>query len=89
VFFPPLCVLPSAASFAREVQLSGGGQDGAWALSEEPHQSLDVLGSRRQEELFSHELQSPQAQATQSNLILKFREQGFHLLPLPLCMGEL
>ena len=35
------------------------------------------------------ELQSAQAQAAQSYLILQFREQGFHLLSLPLCVGEL
>jgi hypothetical protein len=38
-------------------------------LAEEPHQSLDVLRSRWQEELLPHELQSPQAQATQTNLM--------------------
>jgi hypothetical protein len=27
--------------------------------------------------------------APQSDLILQFREQGFHLLSLPLCFGEL
>jgi len=39
--------------------------------------------------LLSHELQSAQAQATQPDLILQFREQGFQLLSLPLCLGEL
>jgi len=58
-------------------------------LAEESDQSLDVLGHRRQEELLPHELQSPQARATQSDLILDFREQGFHFLSLPLGMGEL
>ena len=58
-------------------------------LTEESHQALDVLGRRGQEELLSHELQSSQAQATQSDLILQFREQCFHFLSLPLCMGKL
>jgi hypothetical protein len=58
-----------------------------WA--EEPHESLDVLGRRCQEELLPHKLQSPQAQAAQPDLILEFREQGVHLLSLSLCMGEL
>ncbi|MFZ1006799.1 MAG: hypothetical protein WAN65_08185 [Candidatus Sulfotelmatobacter sp.] len=42
-------------------------------MAEEPHPSLDVLSRRYQEEL-PHELQSAQAQATQSDLILEFRE---------------
>jgi hypothetical protein len=58
-------------------------------LTEEAHQSLDVLSYRCQEELLAHESKSPQAQAPQSYLILQFREQGFHLLSLPLCFGEL
>jgi hypothetical protein len=58
-------------------------------LAEEADQPLDVLGHRGQEELLSHKLQSPQAQATQPDLILQFREQGFHFLSLPLGMGEL
>ena len=37
----------------------------------------------------SRELQSPQAQATQSDLILEFYEQSLHFLSLPLCFGEL
>src|SRR5208283_4465660 len=31
----------------------------------------------------------PQAQATQTNLMLEFREPGFHLLSFPLCLREL
>jgi hypothetical protein len=58
-------------------------------LAEEPHQSLDVLRSRGQEELLPHELQSPQAQATQTNLMLEFREQGFYFFSLPLRVSEL
>jgi hypothetical protein len=42
-----------------------------------------------QEELLPQELQSAQAQATQSDLILEFRKQGFHLLSFPLCLREL
>jgi hypothetical protein len=33
--------------------------------------------------------ESPQTQASQSDLILQFREQGFHFFSLPLCLGEL
>jgi hypothetical protein len=57
-------------------------------LAEEPDQALEVLRSCREEELLSHELQPPQAQAAESDLIL-FSEQCFHLLSLPLCTGEL
>ena len=53
-------------------------------MAEEADQPLDVLRSGRQEELLPNELHSPQAQATQSDLILQFREQRFHLLSLPL-----
>ena len=67
--------------------LSGGWQNRC-CLTEKAHQALDVLGHRGQEELLPHELQSPQAQATQPDLMLEFREQGFHLLSLPLGMGE-
>jgi hypothetical protein len=48
-----------------------------------------VLRRRSQEELLPHELQSSQTQATQPDLILQFREQGFYLLSLPLGVGEL
>src|SRR6266852_2863357 len=74
--------------FPLSVRLSGGWQKRCFRLVEEAHESLDVLGRRCQEELLPHELQSPQAQATQSDLVLQFREQGFHFLSLPLCMGE-
>src|SRR5437867_12369109 len=49
---------------------------------------LMFLGGRCQEELLANELHSTQAQATQSNLILEFSEQRFHLLSLPLCVRE-
>jgi len=71
------------------LQLSGGYRSRCYRSAEEPHQSFDVLGHRCQEELLPHELQSAQTQAPQSDLILQFREQGFHLLSLPLCCGEL
>src|SRR4029077_8889093 len=58
-------------------------------LAEEADQSLDVLGSRRQEELLTNKPKSPQTQATQSDLILEFREKGFHFFSLPLGVGEL
>src|SRR6266513_109402 len=70
-------------------QLSGGFHSRCRRLAEEPHQSLDVLSYRCQEELLAHEPESPQSQAPQSDLILQFGEQGFHLLSLPLCFGEL
>ncbi len=76
-------------SFHVSVRLSGGGQSRYRRLTEESHQSLDVLSYRCQEELLAHEPESPQTQAPQSDLILQFREQGFHLLSLPLCFGEL
>jgi len=59
-----------------------------WRLAEEADQSFDVLGGRCQEELLANELHSTQAQATQSDLILEFSEQRFHLLSLPLCVRE-
>src|SRR5438874_6625865 len=77
------------AGFLVSVRLSCGGQNRCCRPTEEAHQSLDVLSYRCQEELLAHEPKSPQAQAPQSDLILQFREQGFHLLSLPLCFGEL
>jgi hypothetical protein len=83
----------SSAAVGRFLRASGStkwsraGWGVGWA--EEPHESLDVLGRRCQEELLPHKLQSPQAQAAQPDLILEFREQGVHLLSLSLCMGEL
>jgi hypothetical protein len=47
------------------------------------------LGYSCHEELLSDEPQSPQAQATQSDLILEFRKQGLNFLSLALCPGEL
>src|SRR4029077_21103004 len=64
-------------------------QNWYWRLAEEAHEPLDILSYRCQEELLAHEPESPQTQAPQSDLILQFREQGFHLLSLPLCFGEL
>jgi hypothetical protein len=58
-------------------------------LTKEAHQPLEVLRYGCQVELFPHKPQSAQTQAPQSDLIFQFREQGFHLLPLPLCLGEL
>src|SRR5271166_2580940 len=79
----------AVAGILVAVRLSGGLQNRCCRLTEEAHQSLDVLGYRCQEELLAHEPESPQTQAPQSDLILQFREQGFHLLSLPLCFGEL
>jgi hypothetical protein len=53
-------------------------------LVEEADQALDVLGGRGQEELLTNELHSTQTHATQSDLILQFREQCFYLLSLAL-----
>src|SRR5579859_484124 len=77
-----------AAAFVLCVRLSSGWQNRGGRLAEEPHQSLDVLGGCRQEELLPLELQSAQTQATQSDLILEFCEQGFHLFSFPLCLGK-
>ena len=71
------------------VQLSVRWKNARHRLAEEPHESLDVLGYGGQEELLADEPQSPQAQATQSNLILEFRKQGLNFLWLALCLGEL
>src|ERR1700732_3657852 len=79
----------AVAGFLVFVRLSGGRQNRCYRLTEEAHQSLDVLSSCSQEELLAHEPESPQTQAPQSDLILQFREQGFHFLSLPLCFGEL
>jgi hypothetical protein len=85
---------PSATSvrcrvFLFSAWLGGGWQNGCCGFAEEPHESFDVLGHGCQEELLAHELQSAQAQATQSDLILQFREQSFYLLSVPLGSGEL
>ena len=58
-----------------------------WA--EEANQSLDVLRRCCQEQLLPHKLQSSQAQATQSDLILQFCKQRLHFLSLPLCLRKL
>jgi hypothetical protein len=79
----------AAIQYSVPLQLSGGFRSRCYWPAEEPHQSFDVLGHRCQEELLPHEPQSAQTQAPQSDLILQFREQGFHLLSLPLCFGEL
>ena len=71
------------------VRLSGGQQNRWCRLTEEANESLEVLGDSCQEELLAHGPESPQTQAPQSDLIFEFREQGLHLLSLPLCFGEL
>ena len=60
------------------IMISRRGQPWTWR-AEEADQSFDVLSSRRQEELLTNELHPTQAQATQSNLVLEFREQGLCL----------
>src|SRR6476620_6945491 len=57
--------------------------------TEEPDESFDVLSRRCEEELLSDKLESAEAQAAQPDLVLEFREQRFHLLPLSLCLLEL
>src|SRR5580692_8551171 len=81
--------LRACRGFLVSVRLSGGRQNRYCRVTQEADQSLDVLSYRCQEELLAHEPESPQTQAPQSDLILQFREQGFHLLSLPLCFGEL
>ena len=71
------------------VRLSGGRKNRCCGRTEEAHQSLEILRYCCQVELFPHKLQSSQTQAPQSDPIFQFREQGFHLLSLPLCFGEL
>src|SRR5580765_391941 len=71
------------------LQLSGGFRSRCYRSAEEAHQSFDVLSHCCQEELLAHEPESPQTQAPQSDLVLQFCEQGFHLFSLPLCLGEL
>ena len=87
IFFPPVMI--AVAEFLFSPQLRGGFHSGYCRLTEEAHQSLDVLSYRCQEELLAHEPESPQTQAPQSDLILQFCKQGLYLLSLPLCMGEL
>ena len=84
-----LAAMIAAVEFFLSSQLGGRLCSRCFGLVEEAHQSLDVLSYRCQEELLAHEPESPQTQAPQSDLILQFREQGFHLLSLPLCFGEL
>ena len=84
-----LAAIIAAVEFLLLPHLGGGFDGGCCRLAEEPHESLDVLGCRCQEELLPHELQSPQAQAPQPDLILEFREQRFYFLSLPLCLREL
>src|ERR1700683_3879472 len=78
----------AAVEFFLSPQLSGSLRSRGCRLAEEPYESLDVLSRRCQEELLPHELQPAQAQATQSDLVFQFREQGFYFLSLSLCMGE-
>src|ERR1039457_4872754 len=84
-----LAAIIAAIEFFVSPPLSGSFHSRGYRLAEDPHSPLDVLGHGRQEELLPHELQSAQAQATQSDLILQFREQGFHLLSFPLCLRKL
>ena len=65
-----LAAIIVAIEFFLSPQLSGSCHGGCCWLAEEPHQSLDVLRHRCQEELLPHELQPPQAQAAQPDLIL-------------------
>jgi hypothetical protein len=86
-FFPAANVRCRSRSSLSSI--GGNFQNGVGGLAEEPHHAFEVLRSRGQEELLSHELQPPQAQATQSDLILQFGEQRFHLLSLALRTGKL
>ena len=64
----------TAVEFFLSPQLSASFHSRCCLLAEEPHEPLNVLGRRCEEELLANELQSPQAQATQSDLILEFRK---------------
>jgi len=61
-------------SFSSLSSLSGHLQNRSSGRAEEPHQALELLRGCGQEELFPHELESPQAQATQTDVILQFRK---------------
>jgi hypothetical protein len=64
--------------FTTGLPLRRRGQHWSLLLAKEADQAFDVLRGRRVEELVTNKLQSPQA--TQSDLILEFPEQRFHLL---------
>ena len=74
--------------------LGGNFQNRSCWLAEKPYQALEILCGCSQEELLAHKLQSPQAEATQPDLILQFGEQRFHFLSLSLgasklwCVGQ-
>ena len=65
--------VPAERLFSFFLQLDGSWQN---RLTEEPQQSLEILCRCCQEELLAHELQSPQAQATQPDLVLQFRDKA-------------
>ena len=69
-------------------KLSRRGERWPWPLAEEADESLDVLGSRSQEELLANKLHPAQPQAAESDLILEFREERLHLSSFPLRVGE-
>ena len=69
-------------------KLSRHGERWPWHLAEEADQPLDVLRSRRQEELLANKLHPAQPQAAESDLILEFREERLHLSSFPLRVGE-
>ena len=60
-----------------------------WLKAKEPHQPFEILYGSRQVELFAHEPHPAQSQTTQSDLVLEFGEQRFHLLSLPSRLREL
>jgi hypothetical protein len=85
-------ICPRARFGAWPLLLSQNDKDGCRgvperARSKQPKVPNTVLMGFRNV-LLPHELQSAQAQATQSDLILEFREQGFHLSSLPLPVGK-
>src|SRR5438445_3466910 len=61
---------------------------GDWLRKRTSRLMFWAWAGRCQEELLANKLHSTQAQATQSDLILEFCEQRFHLLSLPLCVRE-
>jgi hypothetical protein len=68
--------------------LTHHGEGWPWHLAEEADQPLDILGSRRQEELLAYKLHPAQAQATESDLILEFRKERLYLSSLSLRVAK-
>src|SRR6478736_6597162 len=67
------------------VSSRGSGSCDLWGcLIKEANQPFEILCHGCQVELFAHEPHPTQSQTTQSDLVLQFRKQCFHLSPSPL-----